>query len=204
MFLYFTKVVVIIRSLMNNVFNLEEHLQPWIVYIQYIWQIFLFKDIVISKEHLQPYIWMVPSLFQKATCSDLRFSRVLCFFEISTCNHPCFQRYWINSPFQLQPSIRRMAPFFYHKRAVAATHSFKFTLSFQNRRSCSKEILYLSTMIPPWFQACIIERSPVIWQHRSQQFVSSICFVISWERFKRSIMSTALDLFHNTYCNHPL
>ena len=45
---------------------------------------------------------MVPSLFQDATCSDLVFSRVLCFFEISTCNHPCFQEYGVNSPFQLQ------------------------------------------------------------------------------------------------------
>ena len=63
---------------------------------------FYLRHIVISKEHLQPYIWIVPSLFQEATCSDLVFSRVLCFFEISTCNHPCFQECWVNLPFQLQ------------------------------------------------------------------------------------------------------
>ena len=40
----------------------------------------------------------VPPLFQEATCSDLLFSRVLSFFEISTCNRLCFQRYWVNSP----------------------------------------------------------------------------------------------------------
>ena len=38
------------------------------------------RRIFISKEHLQPYIWVVPSFFQEATCSDLVFSTVLCFF----------------------------------------------------------------------------------------------------------------------------
>ena len=58
-FLYFLKVVATFRSLMDAVFILEEQLQPWIVYIQCIWQLFLFK----TKEHLQPFFWMVPLLF---------------------------------------------------------------------------------------------------------------------------------------------
>ena len=33
------------------------------------------------KEHLQPYIWVTPSSFQEGICSDLVFSRVLCFFK---------------------------------------------------------------------------------------------------------------------------
>ena len=90
MFLYFTKVVAVIHSLIDKVFSLEEHFQPWIVYIQCIWQIFLF------------IIWVESALFQDATCRDLVFSMVLRLFEISTCNHPCFQRYWVNLPFQLQ------------------------------------------------------------------------------------------------------
>ena len=66
-------------------------LAAMIVYIQCIWQIFLFKA-----EHMQPYIWVVPPLLQEATCRDLVFSRVLSFFEISTCNRLCFQRYRVN------------------------------------------------------------------------------------------------------------
>ena len=42
-FLYFTKIVTAIHFLMDTVFIIEEHLQPWINYIQCIWQISLFK-----------------------------------------------------------------------------------------------------------------------------------------------------------------
>ena len=62
-------------------------------------------DISISKEHVQSYIWVVPSLFHEAFCSDLVFLRVMCFFETSIYSNPFFQRYWVNSQFQLQPSI---------------------------------------------------------------------------------------------------
>ena len=55
------------------------------------------RHIVTSKQHLQLYIWVVPSLFQEATCSDLVFLRVLSFFEISTCNRLLSHRYWFNS-----------------------------------------------------------------------------------------------------------
>ena len=57
-FLFLTKVFEAIHSLMDTAFTLEEHLQPWIVYIQCIWQIFLFKvylsdTVIISGGHLQ-------------------------------------------------------------------------------------------------------------------------------------------------------
>ena len=42
-FRYFTKVDLAIHSSMDAVFILEEHLHPWILYIQCIWQVFLFK-----------------------------------------------------------------------------------------------------------------------------------------------------------------
>ena len=42
-FCYFTKVDLAIHHSMDAVFILEEHLHPWIMYIQCIWQIFLFK-----------------------------------------------------------------------------------------------------------------------------------------------------------------
>ena len=89
-FLNFTKVVVDIRSSVNTVFVLEEQFQPWIAFIRYIWQILLFKTYcnfwrTLAVTHL--------SSTHEATCNDLVFSRVLCFFETNTCNHPFFQRY---------------------------------------------------------------------------------------------------------------
>ena len=105
----FTKVVVAIHSLMGTVFILEEGLQSWIVYIQFIWQIFLLKAYCSFKEALAAIYSSGTSLFQETICSDLVFSRVLCFFKISICNHPCFRWYWVNSIFQFKSSIRRMA-----------------------------------------------------------------------------------------------
>ena len=73
---------------------------------------FCLRRTVILKEHLQPYICVVPSISQEVTWSDLVFSRVLCFLETRTCGRPFFQKYWINSQFQLQSSIRWMALFY--------------------------------------------------------------------------------------------
>ena len=116
---------------------------------------FYLRRIATSKEDLQPYIWVVPSLFQEGTFSDLVFSRVPSFFEISICNRLCFQWYWVNSlPVHLLHPFDEW-PFFCYKRAVVATRSFKFTVFFQNKRSCSKEISSSSTVMSPWLQVCI-------------------------------------------------
>ena len=85
---YLTKSVGAIHSLMRYVFILERRLQPCIVYLQCIWQIFLFKCIVIS--HL-PSFKGVPLLFQETICSDLVISRVLCLFETSNWSHLFFK-----------------------------------------------------------------------------------------------------------------
>ena len=108
-FLCFTKLVAVIHSLTDTVFISEQHLQPWLCIYNIFDRYFYLSRIVTSKEHMQPYIWVVPPLFQEATCRDLVFSRVLSFFEIRSCNRLCFQRYKIY--FQLQPSIGRMTPF---------------------------------------------------------------------------------------------
>ena len=63
-------------------------------------------------------MWVVLSLFQEATCSDLVFSRALSFFERSTWNCLCFRGYWINSP------------------PVAAIHSSNVLFLLQ-KRSCN-------------------------------------------------------------------
>ena len=98
-FLYFTKLVAAIHCLMNTVFISEQHLQPWIVYIQCIWQIFLFKAYcnlkgTLAAIHLNGTIIISGEHFRR----PLLFSRVLSFFEITTFNRLYFQRYWVNSP----------------------------------------------------------------------------------------------------------
>ena len=107
---------------------------------------------------------------------------VLCFSEKNTCSHPFFQRYWVNSNFQLQPSIRWMA-LLYYKRVIAVTYSFKFTVFLQNR-DFRKKISQIIIMIPPWFQLrmcwtkCYLTTSfPAIYF-----FYDSA--IISWEHLK--------------------
>ena len=78
---------------------------------------------------------MVPSLIQEAICSDLVFSRVLCFFETII---PVFKNIELIRHSSCSHRFNEW-PFFYYKRAVAATHSFKFTGFLQNR-SCSKDL----------------------------------------------------------------
>ena len=95
---FFTKLVAAIHSLKDSVFIWEEHLQPWIVYMQCFDRHFYLRRIATSKEHMQPCIWMVQPLAQEVTFMDLVFSRVQSFFKISICNRLCFQRYWVNSP----------------------------------------------------------------------------------------------------------
>ena len=95
-FLCFTKLVAAIHSLTDTMFISEQHLQPWLCIYNVFDRYFYLRRIVTSKEHMQPYIWVVPPLLQEATCRDLAFSRVLSFFEISTCNRLCFQRYRVN------------------------------------------------------------------------------------------------------------
>ena len=77
------------------------------------------------------------------------------------------------------------SPFFYYKRVIAATHSFKFTAFLQNR-NCSKEILTI-IIIPPWFQACIYWKKFVSWRHH----------------FQPSIFSMIVSLFHGSTWSNP-
>ena len=76
-------------------------------------------------------------------------------------------------------------PFFYYKRVIAATHSFKFTMFLQNR-NCSKETLTI-IIIPPWFQACIYWKKFVSWRHHFQPSIFfNNSFIISQEHLKKS------------------
>ena len=98
-FLCFRKLVAAIHSLTDTVFISEQHLQPWLCIYNIFDRYFYLRRIVTSKEPMQPCLWVVPPLFQGATCRDLVvFSRALSFFEISTCNRLSFQRYRVNLP----------------------------------------------------------------------------------------------------------
>ena len=64
-------------------------------------------------------------------------------------------------------------PFFYYKRVISGTHSFEFTVFWQNR-NCGKEILKM-IIIPPWFQAYIYWKKFLSWRYH---FLPSIFSVI--------------------------
>ena len=129
---------------------------------------------------------MLPSLFQEATCSDLVFSRVLCFFEKARAIIPVFKSSKLICHSNCSHAFNEW-PLFYYKRAATATHSFKFTVFFWNRRSCSKEISYLSTVILPWLQACI-----------NWKIAGYLTTSIAAIRF------FYLSLFHGTIWNDPI
>ena len=138
--------------------------------MRWIWQIYL-RWIFISKEQLQPYIWVVPPLFQEATCSDSVFSTVLCFFKQALAVIPFFIGIELIHKSSCSHPFDEL-PFFYYKRVIAATHSFKFTVFLQNR-NFSKGILTI-ILIPPWFQACIYWKMFVIWRHHLQPSIFSM------------------------------
>ena len=75
---YFTKVVEANHSSMNTLFLRRALATITCIYKMNL-TVFL-RRIFISKKHLQPYFWGAPSFFQEASCSDLAFSTVLCFF----------------------------------------------------------------------------------------------------------------------------
>ena len=75
---YFTKVVAVNHSSIDTLF-LRRALAT--INCKYKMNLTVYlRRIFISKELLQPYIWVAPSFFQEASCSDLVFSTVLCFF----------------------------------------------------------------------------------------------------------------------------
>ena len=113
----------------------------------------------------------------------------------------CFQRYCVsfkqalavNSFFICTELIHKSScshpfdelPFFYYKRVIAATHSFKFTM-FLKSSHFSKGILTI-ILIPPWFQACIYWKKFVILRHQLQP----------------SIFSMIVSLFHGSTWSNP-
>ena len=124
------------------------------------------------------YVYLRRYVFQRSTCSHTRYcvsflkqapAVIISFFKDielirkSSCSHPFDE-----------------LPFFYYKRVIAATHSFKFTVFLKNKNS--KEISLILIMIPSWFQAYIYWKQIVIW----------------WHHFRASIFSTTMLLFHRS------
>ena len=117
-----------IRTRINSIF-FRRALANHKLHIYNVFDRYIYLRCIISKEHLQPYFWMVPSLFQKATCNVLVFSKVLCFFATSTCSHPFFKDIELISNSSCSHPFDKW-PFLNCKRVIAASHSFKFTAFF--------------------------------------------------------------------------
>ena len=125
---------------------------------------------------------MVPSLFQQTNYSDLVFSVVLYFFETSTCNHSFFQRYWFDSQFQCQPSIRWMA-------LVVMKEQL--------------EPLILSNVLSFW-RIGVEARRYHSYQQGYLLGFKQVYIMKDSLLFNDIHMPKALCIFHNTYCRHPL
>ena len=95
---------------------------------------------------------MVQSLFREATCSNPVFSRVLFFFEISTCNRLCFQRFWVNLP-PVAAIHKTNGPFSIIKEQLQP-HILSNYCIFSRQEEFSQGY-QSSSMVPPWFQASI-------------------------------------------------
>ena len=133
---------------------------------------------------------MVQSLFQETACNDLVFSKLLCFSEISSCNHPCFRRSSYSHPFDEWP-------LFYYKRAVAAKSSFKFTIFFSEQ-----EELWQRDIIVINYDTFLVSGRDKLKDslladdiNCSNPFLLSVIIVL---------ISRVLCLFYCTYCNYPL
>ena len=141
--LYFTKVVAVNHSSTDTLF-FRRALETINCIYKMNLTVYL-RRIFISKEHLQPCIWVAPSFFQEASCSDLVWYCVS--FKQALAVIPFF----IGIELIHKSSCSHLfdeLPFFYYKRVIAATHSFKFTVFLRNR-NFSKEILTV-IIIPPW------------------------------------------------------
>ena len=125
----------LVRDVLIYVFQKSTSNNPSL-HVQCIWQIFLFQEYCYLRVALTAtdFEWTVSS-----SGGHFQFLfRILCFFETSTCSHPFFQRNWlICHTSYSHPLLERLL--FYCKIPVAAMHSFKFTVLFQNRSS-SKEV----------------------------------------------------------------
>ena len=162
---------------------------------------------------------MVLLLYQEATCSNLVFSRVLCFFETRTCSHPFFKGLELihisscSHPFNEWPLL-------YYKGAIKATH-FSNLLCFCRpgivaRRYHSYQLWWLLD-----FRYVYIERNngSIIeimdnckWCRQKMLFDDITCsyplFLWYCHYFKGALetihMSKSLYVFHITYCNHSI
>ena len=94
-------------------------------------------------------------------------------------------------------------PFFYYKRAATATHSFKFTVFFQDRRICSKEIKLVINCDTSLVLGIQKLRDSLLLDDIRCSNPCLLSVIMSWEYLKRYIMLRAMCLFHNTYSKHP-
>ena len=106
---------------------------------------FYLRCVAISKEHLQSYIWMIPSLFQDATCSDLGYCvslkqalAVISFFKTDSQFH-CSHSYGDIPRFVIKESLQQRI--------------LSNFLCFCRAEMYQGDVIMI--LIHPWFQASI-------------------------------------------------
>ena len=126
-----------------------------------------------------PAIWVVLSLFQEAFCSDLVFSRELCFFETSTCSHRFFKSIELIRNFSCSHPFDKEQ----NKRANAATHSDLLVFAEQELQQGD---IIVSNNDNSLVSGMYILKE-VIWQHQLQP----------------PIFSMVVSIFHGSTWSNP-
>ena len=145
----------------------------------------LSRIIIISVGHLRRY-----NIFKGA----------LSFFELSTCN-----RLSVFKDIELIPLQFDEWPFFYYKRAVVATHSFKFTVFFSEQEELQQgDIIVINYDTSSVSGIYKLKDSLLFSDSNSSHLFPLWCCHYFAGDLKLSILSRALCFFRSTYCNHPL
>ena len=135
-----------------------------------------FECVAISKKHLQSYIWVVPSLFQDATCSDLGYCvslkqtlAVTPFFKANSqfhCSHPYGDRPLFIIKEQLQPRIVSNLLCFCRTGIVARRYRNNFDTSLISGMHILAKVCYMMTSFPAihfFYNRVIISREHLKW-----------------------------------------
>ena len=114
---------------------------------------FYLRCVAISKEHLQSYIWMVPSLFQDATCSDLGYCvslkqalAVIPFFKAESQFH-CSHSYSDRTRFVIKDILSNFLCFC-RTEIVLRWYNNNFETSLISGMHILKEVCYTMTSFP--------------------------------------------------------
>ena len=164
------------------------------------WQVFL-RFVAISKKHLQTYIWMVPSLFQDATYSDLGYCvplkqalAVIPFSKANSqfhCSHPYGDRLLFIIKESLQPQILSNLLCFCRAGNVARRYHNDFDTSLISGMHILKEVCYMMTSFPAmhfFYKRVIISREHLSWSICQGHCIYFTTFIATIHYNKRCVV----------------